>query len=203
MKQLIKAAATFGFLWAVATNTGLGQQTNIFVDEFGNGSFSAVPNTSVPLGFTVGPDPTGGVTGNVLIYSLPLLISPGDIGLVEPGSPTGSGPSDLLRFFTPSGSGTSELIFYSDISPGDPSDSFADSGLPSSPNAVLVDESGPEGNNGAVFAAVNNAPGGGPFGSEVIYHVVSDAPEPGTAALLLAGAGVGLGVHRFRRRASR
>jgi hypothetical protein len=202
MQKLIKAAATFGFLSMVATNTGLGQ-TNIFVDEFGNGIFSPIPTTSVPLGFTVGPDPTGGVSGNVLIYTLPFEVLPGDIGLVEPGAPVGSGPSDLLRFFTPTGAANSELIFYSDISPGDPPDSPADSGLPTSPNAILVDESGPEGNNGVVFASVNNAPGVGPFGSEVIYHIASDVPEPGTVALLLAGAGVGLGVQRFRRTVGR
>ena len=200
MKQLIKAAATFGFLWMVATNTGLGQ-TNIFVDEFGNGSWSPIPTTSLALGFTVAPDPSGGVTGNVLIYFLPFQVTPGDIGLVEPGAPTGSGPSDLLRFFTPSGGGNSELIFYSDISPGDPADSLADSGLPSAPNAILINESGPEGNNGAVFASANNAPGTGP--TEEIYHVISDVPEPGTAVLLLASAGVGIGVHRFRRAAGR
>jgi hypothetical protein len=194
MKKLTKAAIVFGFTLAVASSTSFAQFT-FTIDEFGVGSFGGA---NVP--FTIGPDPSGGVAGPVLIYTLPFAVVPGDVILSEPGLPP-TPDSDVIRFWNPTGINQTEVIFYSDFSTTDPADAPADVGLPTQFfNPIRITEVGPEGNNGAVYVANLGLPGS--TSAPVQYNIISDTPvpEPGTGALLLSGVGLLFGIMRFRRK---
>jgi hypothetical protein len=193
MKQSTKALIVSGLTLVVSATTLFGQGGPLFTfDENGNGNINGAP---VPA--NLGPDPSGGVTtSQVLIYLLPFPVVPGDVGLVEPNDPT-QRASDIVRFFNSPAGNQSFLIFYSDISPSDPADALADTGLPFSPNAILIPEIGPEGNNGALWAPAPGMPGSNSAG--VQYNILSDVPEPGSATLLLAGLGLFFGLRRFRQ----
>jgi hypothetical protein len=185
----------FGFTLAVASSTSFAQFT-FTIDEFGVGSFGGA---NVP--FTIGPDPSGGVAGPVLIYTLPFGVVPGDVILSEPGQVPPL-TSDIVRFWNPVGNpNQSEIIFYSDFSTTDPADAPADVGLPTQLfNPITITEMGPEGNNGAVYVANLGLPGS--TSAPVQYNIISDTPvpEPGTGALLLSGVGLLFGIMRFRRK---
>jgi hypothetical protein len=189
MKKFTKAIVLFGFTLAFASNTSFAQFT---IDEFGG------PTTSFPS--LIGPDPSGGVAGPVLIYLLPFAVTPGDVILREP-PPIGSTGtnSDIVRFWNSTAGNQSEIIFYSDFSPTDPPDSPADVGLPFQlqPLVVSIPEVGPEGNNGAIYAPAAGMPGS--TSAPIQYNIISDVPEPGSMALLLGGVGVLFGIRRFRR----
>jgi hypothetical protein len=190
MKKSVKTLVVFGCTFAVSA-TLFGQALPTFTfDENGKGNING---SSFPS--FVGPDPSGGVTANVLIYQLPFQVVSGDVALVEPNQPTGV-YSDLVRFFTPAGANQSLLIFYSDIEAGDPLD-LADSRLPVAPNAIPIPEVGPENNNGAVWTPTPGLPGSSPTGAPVQYNIISDVPEPASAAL--CGLGLLFVVNRFRR----
>jgi hypothetical protein len=192
MKKLTKAAIVFGFILAVASSTSFAQLTTFTIDEFGG------PLTGLPS--TIGPDPSGGVLGPVLIYTLPFAVTPGDVILSEPGQ-TPPLTSDVIRFWNPAGINQSEIIFYSDFSATDPADAPADVGLPAQLfNPITITEVGPEGNNGAVYLATPGLPGS--TSAPIQYNIISDTPvpEPGTGALLLSGVGVLFGIRRFRRK---
>lgn len=191
MKNPVKALVLFGFTLMLSVN-GLFAQVFIFsLDETGK------PNTANPLPSQVAPDPSGGVSGNVLIYTLPFFVQPGDLALFEPNQ-AASLPSDMIRFFNTPGA-TSIAIFYSDIEAGEPPNP-ADSGVPVSPNAFPVPEVGPEGNNGVVWTPLPGQPGAGPTGAQITYQIISDAPEPGAVAMMLAGMAALLAVNRLRRK---
>ena len=195
MKKLTKAAIVFGFTLAVASSTSFAQFT-FTIDEFGVGSFggAVVPST-------IGPDPSGGVAGPVLIYTLPFAVVPGDVILSEPGLPP-TPDSDVIRFWNPTGINQTEVIFYSDFSTTDPADAPADVGMPPQlqPLTVTIPEVGPEGNNGAIYVANPGMPGS--TSAPIQYNIISDTsvPEPGTGALLLCGVGLLFGIRRFRRK---
>ena len=197
MKKLTKAAIVFGFTLAVASSTSFAQFT-FTIDEFGVGSFggAVVPST-------IGPDPSGGVAGPVLIYTLPFAVTPGDVILMDEWQPGLPGPnSDIVRFWNPTGINQSEIIFYSDFSATDPADAPADVGLPTRLQpltSVSITEVGPEGNNGAIYLATPGLPGSTSF-LPIQYNIISDVPEPGTGALLLSGVGLLFGIKRFRRK---
>jgi hypothetical protein len=186
MKKSVKTLVVFGCAFAVsATLFGQALPTLTF-DENGNGNINGNP-----LPFTVAPDPSGGIAANVLIYQLPFAVTPGDVALLEP---TGVA-SDLIRFLPSTAGAQSLMIFYSDLSePIDPS-SLADTGLPRSPNAIPINEVGPEGNDGAVWTPAPGLPGS--TSAPVQYNIISDVPEPGAAAL--CGLGLLFVVNRFRR----
>ena len=190
MKKLTKVAIVFGFTLAVASSTSFAQFT-FTIDEFGVGSFggAVVPST-------IGLDPSGGVAGPVLIYTLPFAVTPGDVILTE----IFNGPnSDIVRFWNPTGINQSEIIFYSDFSTTDPADAPADVGLPTQLfTPIRITEVGPEGNNGAVYLPTPGMPSS--TSAPMQYNIISDVPEPGTGALLLSGVGLLFGIMRFRRK---
>ena len=82
MKSIIKILFVIGFTCAMTAVSSFAQV--ITFDENGNANFGGNP-----LPFLVGPDPSGGLTVNVLVYQLPFLVTPGDVGLLE--SPVGTG----------------------------------------------------------------------------------------------------------------
>jgi PEP-CTERM motif len=189
MKKLTKVAIVFGFTLAVASSTSFAQFT-FTIDEFGG------PLTSLPS--IIGADPSGGVAGPVLIYTLPFGVTPGDVILSEPGQVPPL-TSDVIRFWNPAGINQSEIIFYSDFSTTDPADAPADVGLPTQLfNPITITEVGPEGNNGAIYNALPGMPGS--TSAPIQYNIISDVPEPGTGALVLSGVGLLFGIMRFRRK---
>jgi hypothetical protein len=194
MKRLMKEVIVSGFTLVVSANAVFAQYVLTF-DENGHGTVNGQP-----LGFTVGPDPTGGILSSpVLMYTLPFDTQPGDVSLLEPASPNAP-ISDVIRFFEPTPGGpTSLLIFYSDFEPTEQLD-LADVGLPTSAGTFTIAETGLEGNNGAVWVPSLPEPGtpllGGPVTGTAQYNIISDIPEPGEGGLLLAGVIV-LGAMRW------
>jgi len=199
MKTLLKSFLPPVLALAASAGTLVAQPFSI--DENGNGIDYVAYAFTTPLPFTIGPDPSGGIaSSDVLMYTLPYLVTPGDVGLVEPGQ---SAISDLIRFFNAPGANHSVIIFYSDID--GPNRDLADVGIPSAPNAVLINETGAEGNNGAIWdptltGGPGNFTGPRPVYSYFSYKIISDVPEPGSTALLLGGAGIWLGIQRCRRK---
>jgi hypothetical protein len=191
MKTLFKTTVAFSFTLVLSASMLFGQAVQF--DENGHITVNGAVSP-----FAVGPDPSGGIAANVLIYQLPFLVNPGDVGLLENGS-TSQTPSDLVRFFTPAGANTSEIIFYSDIETPAAEHDLADTGLPLSPNAILIPEVGPENNNGAMWTPLPTQPGGLPAGTQITYNIISDVPEPAFGPLLFAGLATLLGISRLRR----
>jgi hypothetical protein len=192
MKYTNKTLFVAGLIFATTTLVSSAQILTF--DENGHSSFGGAA-----LPFVVGPDPTGGVAANVLIYTLPFVVTPGDVALIENTNSTSLNLSDVVRFVTPAGApNNSEMIFYSDIESGEPNTDLADSGLPQTPNPFYIFETGPEGNNGAVWTPGAGAPGFPAFGGTIQYNIISDVPEPGT--LTLAAIGGGLVLAALRRR---
>jgi len=201
MAAAAKAAILFGLSLTLSGESLLAQQFKVALDENGN----AICN-GVRLGFTMGPDPTGLVAGNVLMYSLPFDVQPGLVGFTEPNSPNAP-LSDVIRFYENFPGGRSSLlIVYSDQEAGEPN-SLADVGIPPVPVSVTIAETGPEGNNGGVYVAPFPGPGagtpllGGPVTGSASYDLISDGtlsvPEGGSALLLPAAAVVLFGTRRF------
>jgi hypothetical protein len=193
MKSITKILFVAGFIYAMAAVSSFAQILTF--DENGHANFGGNP-----LPFFVGPDPSGGLAANVLVYTLPFMVTPGDVGLLE--NPIGSGTnlvlSDIVRFYTPTTANTSDIIFYSDIEAGENDHDLADTGLPQSPNAFLIQEVGPENNNGAIWNPVPGQPGSLPTGGTIQFNIISDVPEPGT--LTLAACGGALSLAALRRR---
>ena len=161
------------------------------IDENGNGSFYAPPppgGGSPVIGYSNGHlqmDPISGITG--LYYNFGPASQAGDVVLLEPGAPSGP-PSDLLRF-----DGQGGVYFFSDLD-GPPFDLADVPVMPQPINPVFINEVGPEGNNGAFYTPLAGQPGFDTTGllPNVSYNIISDVPEPASATLLLAGAGLWL-----------
>ena len=198
MKHSTKTLLALACAYAITAPSLFAQLIYTF-DEFGN---SSGPSSAPPISPGVlQPDPSGGLPGPVLVYTVPLPLVTGDVVLTEPGNPsTGGQNSDVVRFWNPTGINLTQIIFYSDFSATDPADSPADTGLPPQLlNPVIIPEIGPEGNNGAVYTPPPGGPGSFP-GALIQYNIVSDSavPEPGTFAL--AGLGGGLLLLALKRR---
>jgi hypothetical protein len=194
MKPSTKTLLAFGCAYAI-TATSLFAQLYTF-DENGN---STGPGISPGV---MSPDPSGGLTVPVLVYTLPFPVVPGDVGLLENGS-TSQSPSDLVRFVSSPATGNiSYIIFYSDVeTPG--SLDLADTGLPPSPNAIIIPEAGTEaGPNGATWTPAPGAPGSPLSGVSVAYQIISDVPEPNAVALVAIGGGLLLYTLKRRQQAS-
>jgi len=193
MKQLIKSCRILTVVSALAATTALAQINTFACDENGHGTFNGV----ALVGGLVAVDPSGGVTGSVLIYTLPAAaptLTIGDV-LLSATVAGNTNLSDVVRFWE-----NHQVIFYSDREAGAADPALADSGLPAlllSNQAQLL-ETGQEGNNGASYLALLGQPGwdGGPNGTQ--YRIISDVPEPGTLLLASLGGGMLL-VLKWRR----
>jgi hypothetical protein len=195
MKFITKILFAASLTYAVTVAPSLAQ--TITFDENGHGSITG----GGPLPFAVAPDPSGGIPTPVLIYTLPFLVNPGDVGLLENsgGSGTNLVLSDLVRFYTPSGQATSDVIFYSDVETGENNLDLADTGIPQTPGWTNIVEMGPEGNNGAVWTPIAGIGGSLPAGGQIQYNIISDVPEPRTLTLAAFGGGLALAEIRRRR----
>jgi hypothetical protein len=187
MKPSTKTLFALSCVYAITTASSFAQLIYTF-DEFGN---SSGPSSAPPISAGVlQPDPSGGLTVPVLVYTVPLPLVTGDVVLTEPGQPTGGQFSDVVRFWNPTGINLTQIIFYSDFSATDPKDSPADTGLPQPMiNPVFINEIGPEGNNGALYTPAAGAPGSFP-GALIQYNIISDVPEPNVLALAILGGGL-------------
>jgi hypothetical protein len=189
MKQLIKTIAVFGIISTITTTAAFSQPV-ITVDEFGNGNINGNP---LPSGIAV--EPFSGMA--TLTYSLPFGGSRGDVVLLEPG-PVPQQFSDILRF-----DGNGSLYFFSeretsDVPPFDPADVPQFPALIAGLPTVFLQETGPEGNNGALYFPNPGDPGYEPGVTGLSYHFISDVPEPGSGLLLALGGGV-LWILKSRR----
>lgn len=199
LKPLI-AASVLALSVSLFTSPAQAQEATavtITADENGNGTL-VFPTGTFVMPSTLATDPGPGGLANALTYNLlgpPSLVG-GDVILSE-GVGATVVPSDVIRFLSDGGL----FVFYSDN--GDGSDSLADIGLPTSffENNVTIVETGPEGDNGAIYTPTANQPGFVP-GFAVTYHFISDSsvPEPATWAMMLLGLGaVGVALRRSKR----
>jgi len=198
MKRFTQPLLALACACAITPNSLFAQLIYTF-DEYGTStSSSSGPPISPGI---MQPDPSGGLTVPVMVYTVPLPLIAGDVVLTEPGAPVPGPNSDVVRFWNPTGINQTQIIFYSDVSPNDPADAPADTGLPGQLiNPVIIPEVGPEGNNGAVYTPVAGAPGS-LLGASIQYNIISDGvvPEPGTMALTGLGGGMLLLMSRRRR----
>ena len=81
---------------------GSGDVFMLNFDEYGNAAYTLDGVTWLTATATVGADPTGGVAGNVLIYTLPEIVTEGDVRVWEDSGETIL--SDVMRFTDVSGS---------------------------------------------------------------------------------------------------
>jgi len=199
MKRLTQTLLALACASAITPTPSFAQLIYTF-DEYGNSSGpSSLPPISPGI---MQPDPSGGLPGPVMVFTVPLPLLAGDVVLTEGGNPTGGPDSDVVRFWNPTGINLTQIIFYSDVSANDPADAPADTGLPPQLiNPIIIPEVGPEGNNGAIYNPPVGAPGSLP-GALIQYNIISDGvvPEPGTMAL--AGLGGGLLLLTLKRRHS-
>lgn len=170
----------------------------ITFNEFGAASYSTnggVTFVALPAGATE-LDPTGGVSGNVLVYNFqPAFTAAGASATFFGDVPIAGfagGLSDDLRFTDAQGdkSGTSAplMIFYSFDNLGAP----ADVGNISTSFLYTQTPMATEGANGFfTYDSGGGLPGG------VLYEGESDVPEPASVSMLLLGLGA-LGFRIFR-----
>jgi hypothetical protein len=164
-------------------------------DEHGHGSETLPDGTVVPLvSSTVLFDPVVGV------QTLSYLVDPGQEGFVLLSLP--GEVSDVLHFSSFLGG---SVFFYSDpTEPGTASDladtvGFARAFAFAGGGAIIQEEVGSEGANGALYVPGATDPGFFP-GFSVSYNIISDGvavPEP--SALVLLATGVGLAGIAWRR----
>ncbi len=186
-------------LMVIGAGSVSAQNLNIQLDEWGNGLF----NGSTPLPFlSSATDPISGQA--TLAYQLPFEVVRGDLLLTD----TDGKDSDLLRFDDiPTTAGdVGVAYFFSDLpEPGETPVPPADTGIPplTPVPPVIVQETGTEGNDGAIYVASGSAGTALVNGqlTPVTYNIVSDSqvPEPSTVVLLLVGALALLGYARRRR----
>jgi hypothetical protein len=192
MKLSTKILFALAGAYALATTSTFAQVYTF--DEYGN---STGPGISPG---TLQPDPSGGLPVPVMVFNLAFPVITGDLVMGELGS-LGAGPiSDVVRFWDPTGGPNSQIIFYSDLDDAPPAP--ADTGVPGTPMSgypdIFTPESGPDGNNGAVYTPLVNQPGYIP-GAGATYNIISDVPEPGAMALMAIGGGLLLAAMKQRR----
>jgi hypothetical protein len=205
MKKLTKTLLLLIFASALTATTVFGQLVTIKFDENGNVTLNGTP--AAPG--TRGVDPLSGMEGlkyNAAGLGVPWI--PGDVLLVEPPQPGVVTPytvapySDLVRFSINPATGLADAIYFFSLADEDPP-TLADVPVLPSPQAnnFVIDEVGPEGNNGAFYWPTANQPGYvtvAPYAGAVAYNIISDVPEPSALALLGLAGGL-LAVLRRRQ----
>jgi hypothetical protein len=141
------------------------------------------------------PDPFSGIV--TLTYRLPFPGVPGDVRLFETNAGTNQ-LSDILRF-----DGNGNLYFFSerettDLPPFDMADVAQFPPPVAALQSVSLLETGPEGNNGALYNPAGGLPGDNSAGAT--YKFISDVPEPGISTLVLLGGGVLVFLQRRKSR---
>jgi hypothetical protein len=183
-----------GLLCLCATSVLAQQLLTVVVDENGHGTEGGFPITG-----TIAVDPDSQLS--TLRYRLGLgFPNHGDVLLTNPLDITpqnSTGISDLIRF----NGDTGDMYFFSLIDDSGPPDLADVPAFPAiSSNNVTVPENGPEGNNSTLYIPSSTQPGGdGSTNFTRQYTFISDVPEPCSALLACAGAGMILrrrkGVH--------
>jgi PEP-CTERM motif len=160
----------------------------IVVNESGIGTMTFPGEATYAMAGILQNDPGPGGLHQALTFDLfgpPSLVA-GDVVLFEGGE-----PGDLIRF-NPAGTGSpsyvASLVFYSEAIHG--SDILADTGLPHKryDNLLQLDEIG-----GAASYTPNPGQPGYVAGYQVSYQFVSDAPEPASWLLVVAGGLLAIG----------
>ncbi|HWX19430.1 MAG TPA: hypothetical protein VN578_05940 [Candidatus Binatia bacterium] len=195
MTKSAKVLFAFGVASALCATTTLGQIVFSF-DENGKGS-----GPGGPLPSTIAVEPVSGMA--TLSYMLPFPVAPGDVLLLEPTNSTGLVLSDLVRF---GGANHNQVFFFSDAEANERLD-LADVPVLPQPvtGAISLNEVGPEGNNGAVWAPPpgSGLPGDPPSGvGPVTYQIISDIPEPASFAFTALAGGLLLAL-KWRRQVAR
>jgi hypothetical protein len=195
-KNLIPWTLAAALLCPVGLNA---QGWMLTLDEYGAGTY-LTNGISTPLSGQLLSDPSGGIAGNVLIYTLPFNFQQsGDYFMTNTFEPMPLGQaSDLIRFW-----GINQVIFYSD-NDGPSESAPADTGLPPSllsPN-VGLSETGIEGNTQqASHQTFAGDPGfaGLVGGQGITYVFISDVPEPNSLIFTGCGLAVLMLANRWRK----
>lgn len=204
----MKANLLFGLGACLFTGASAFGQLVVTVDENGKGN---VNGQVLPAMISADPTVPSG-SGTLAYFSPAANVVLGDVLILEPASPAAPQSSDLIRFLQTPGVAGTQLYFYSDRDPTDPTPALADVGLPANVGSTAIGpfvtftETGLENaTNGFLYSPTPNQPGYFPIdtaGHGPTYNIISDTPEPASAATLLAGAGfLALGRRRASRRA--
>jgi hypothetical protein len=192
IKQSLKVLALIGITSTLAATSAFAQPGPVItVDELGKGTFNGTVLPSFQSA-----DPFSGIV--TLTYRLPFPGVPGDVYLFEPNTAGTNTLSDIIRF-----DGQGNLYFFSeleptDVPPFDPADVNQFPPPVASLPVVSLLETGPEGNNGALYNPAGGNPGDNTAGAT--YNFISDVPEPSSGLLALLGLLVAL---RSRRQTMR
>jgi hypothetical protein len=181
MKNTLRIAVLVSFLVPLAARAQV--QWWVTLDENGNGTAFNGGITNILNGQLL-PDPSGGIAGNALVYTLPFNFPAGSVGdYLLPEPPNYSELSDVIRFW-----GNNQVIFYSGFDTGEDQlpPPLADTGLPGSylnNNMPLLEGGGENGYQAVSHSAISGEPGyiGAGLGN---YTFISDVPEPSTLAII-------------------
>ena len=194
MKHSHKLFSAFVLACGLVASTALSQPfpgATWTLTETGTATLTYQGNTMATVPGVLQLEPLSGIVG--LYYNLNIPNQAGDVLLLEPVT---FETNDVLRF---DGRG---VYFFSDLEPNDPNPDLAD--VPQIPlvvqgNSVTILEIGPEGNNGALWIPPSGFAGEDLSGAfpGIQYNIISDVPEPGSAAM--AGLIALLSLFKWRR----